>query len=212
MATASESTRDPSPVRQGVAATLRLLGFLPLAFFIAHLSFYWRNGGMENMLWMCNVANFMLAAGLFLGVRWMIRVAVLWLIPGLPLWLYYVAVNGGWLVTSFFTHIGGLIVGLLALYEIGSGRWTWLHGFVLFLIVQQLSRTFTLPQSNVNAAHIVDPAWAGVFISYWSYWLATTLAVASVLWVLGLILLKLFPPHYSRPSATPSRLEGEIRT
>lgn len=211
MATASESTRDPSHVvRQDVATTLRLLGFLPLAFFIAHLSFYWRNGGMENMLWMCNVANLALAAGLFLGVRWMIRVAVLWLIPGLPLWLYYVAVNGGWLVTSFFTHIGGLIVGLLALYKIGGGRRTWLHGFALFLIVQQLSRTFTVPQANVNIAHIVDPAWAGVFSSYWWYWLATTLTVAAVLWVLGLILLKLFPSRYSGSSAIPGRLEGEL--
>ena len=202
MATVSESTRDRSPqVRQDIAIKLRLLGFLPLAFFIAHLSFYWRNGGMENMLWMCNVANLVLAAGLFLGVRWMIRVAALWLIPGLPLWLYYVAVNGGWLVTSFFTHIGGLIVGLLALYKIGSGRWTWLHGFVLFLMVQQLSRTFTLPQSNVNVAHSVDPSLEGVFSKYRWYWLATTLTVAAVLWVLGLILLKLFPPRYPRPSA-----------
>ena len=206
MATASESTIDPSPrVRQNVAAKLRLLGLLPLAFFIAHLSFYWRNGGMENMFWMCNVANLALAAGLFLGVCWLIRIAVLWLIPGLPLWLYYVAVNGGWLVTSFFTHIGGLMVGLFVLYKVGAGRWTWLHGFVLFLIVQQASRTLTLPQSNVNIAHAVDPAWAGVFSRYSWYWLATTLTVAACLWGLGLILLKLFPSR-----ATPIGLQGEI--
>ena len=206
MATASEFSSDPSPaVRQDLATKLRLLGFLPLMFFIAHLSFYWRNGGMENMLWMCNVANLALAVGLFLGVRWMIRVAVLWLIPGLPLWLYYVAVNGGWLVTSFFTHIGGLIVGLFVLYRIGADRWTWLHGFVLFLIVQQASRTFTLAQSNVNIAHVVDPAWAGVFSNYWLYWLGTTLTVAAGLWGLGLTLLKLFPSR-----AIPIGLGGRI--
>ena len=194
MATASEFSSDPSPdVRQEVATKLRLLGFLPLAFFIAHLSFYWRNGGMENMFWMCNVANLALAAGLFLGLQRLIRIAVLWLIPGLPLWLYYVTVNGGWLVTSFFTHIGGLIVGLFVLYKIGAGRWMWLHGFVLFLIVQQASRSLTRPESNVNIAHVVDPAWAGVFSSYGLYWMATTLTVAAVLWVLGLILLKIFP-------------------
>ena len=206
MATASESTKGCSTeVRQDVAARLRLLGLLPLAFFTAHMSFYWRNGGMENMFWMCNVANLALAAGLFLGVRWLIRIAVLWLIPGLPIWLYYVAVNGGWLVTSFFTHIGGLIVGLFVLQRIGAGRWTWLHGFVLFLIVQQASRMLTLPQSNVNIAHVVDPAWAGVFNTYWLYWLATTLTVAAGLWGLGLILLKLFPLR-----ATPIGLQGEI--
>src|SRR6185295_10879446 len=155
MASASESTPHSSTgVQQDVATRLRLLGFLPLMFFIAHLSFYWRNGGMENMFWMCNVANLALAAGLFLGLRPMIRIAVLWLIPGLPLWLYYVTVNGGWLVTSFFTHIGGLIVGLFVLYKIGAGRWMWFHGFVLFLIVQQASRSLTPPESNVNIAHV----------------------------------------------------------
>ena len=88
MATASESTGDHSPdVRLDVASRLRLFGVLPLAFFIAHLCFYWRNGGLEQMLWMCTVANLALAAGLFLDVRWMIRVAALWLIPGLFLWL-----------------------------------------------------------------------------------------------------------------------------
>ncbi len=66
MATASESTGDLSlGVRQDVASKLRLLGVLPLAFFIAQLSFYWRTGGMENMLWMCNVANLALAARSF---------------------------------------------------------------------------------------------------------------------------------------------------
>ena len=196
METASGSTKDlSSGVRHDGATDLRLLGLLPLAFFIAQLSFYWRNGGMENILWMCNVGNLALAAGLLLGVRWMIRVAVLWLIPGLPLWLYYETVNGGWLVTSFLTHFGGLIVGLCAVYKNGAGRLTWLHAFVFFLIFQQLSRRFTPPAPNVNVAHIVPPGWEGMFHSYRAYWLTSTLTVALTLWGLGQISLFLFPPR-----------------
>jgi len=150
---------------------------------------------MENMLWMCNVVNLALAVGLFLGVRWMIRVAVLWLVPGLPLWLYYETLNGGWLLTSFLTHIGGLTVGLFAVYKTGSGHRTWLHAFVFFLIFQQFSRAFTPPASNVNVAHIVPPGWEGMFNSYRVYWLISTLTVAPTLWLLGRISLSLFPPR-----------------
>ena len=194
MPAASATEEDQAQaVSESVTIPMRLLGLLPLAFFAAHLSFYWRNGGLDNMLWMCTVGNLVLAIGLLFGLRWMIRVAVIWLVPGLPLWLYYVAVNGGWLLTSFFTHVGALIVGLFAVYKIRASRWTWVHAFVWFLLVQQLSRMVTTPYWNVNVAHRVYEGWEGVFSSYWQYWLASTGVVAAGLWVLGLFLLGLFP-------------------
>src|ERR1041385_1359909 len=36
---------------------LRLLGMLPLIFFLAQGVHYWRRNELGNMLWMCNVGN-----------------------------------------------------------------------------------------------------------------------------------------------------------
>ena len=61
----------------------RLLGLLPLAFFFGQVIHYWRFGGLGNLLWMCNVGNLLLAIGLFLDHRELIRAAAIWTIPGL---------------------------------------------------------------------------------------------------------------------------------
>jgi hypothetical protein len=191
LAAAAEPSQAAS---RAVTVSTRLLGLLPLVFFLAHLSYYWRTGELGHMLWMCTVSNLALAVGLFVGSKWIIRLAVLWLIPGLPLWLYYLAVNGGWLVTSFLTHVGGLTVGVVALHRVRAARWTWLHAALYFLVLQQLSRVFTTPELNVNVAHSVYPGWETMFSDYWQYWLATTSIVVAGLWLLGVIILRLFPP------------------
>jgi hypothetical protein len=177
-----------------IALRYRLLGIFPLLFFTAHLLFYWANGGLDNMLWMCNVGNLLLAVGLLAGVKWMVRMATVWLIPGLPLWLFEVVRNGGWLFTSFLTHIGGLIVALVVMRSVRAGKWSWLHALVWYLIMQLLSRALTSPFWNVNVAHRIYGGYETVVSQYWQFWLLTTAMVAAGLWVLGFILLKLFPP------------------
>jgi hypothetical protein len=178
-----------------LGARLRLLGLFPLLFFTAHFLFYWSNGGLDNMLWMCNVGNLLLAVGLLAGVKWIIRMATVWLIPGLPLWLFEVVRNGGWLFTSFLTHIGGLIVAIVAVRSVRAGKWSWLHALVWYLVMQLLSRALTSPFWNVNVAHRIYGGYETVVSQYWQFWLLTTAMVAAGLWVLGFLLLKLFPPR-----------------
>ena len=67
----------------------RLIGLLPLTFFLAQAIHYWRVGGMGNLLWMCNVGNLLLSVGLFLNHRELIRAAAIWTIPGLGIWARY---------------------------------------------------------------------------------------------------------------------------
>lgn len=178
-----------------LSVRLRLLGLFPLLFFTAHFLFYWSNGGLDNMLWMCNVGNLLLAVGLLAGVKWIIRMATVWLIPGLPLWLFEVVRNGGWLFTSFLTHIGGLIVAIVAVRSVRAGKWSWLHALVWYLVMQLLSRALTSPFWNVNVAHRIYGGYETVVSQYWQFWLLTTAMVAAGLWVLGFLLLKLFPPR-----------------
>lgn len=179
----------------------RLLGIAPLAFFTAHLLFYLSDpfyastNGVENMLWMCNVANLLLGAGLLFGAPRVIRLAVFWLIPGLPIWLFDAFLRGGLLFTSFLTHIGGLVVGLIAMRRVRADKWSWLYAFVWYLLIQQLSRLFTSEYWNVNVAHRIYSGYEKIVSQYWQFWLLTSLMIAVGLCVIGLILIKLFPPR-----------------
>jgi hypothetical protein len=177
-----------------LTARFRLLGLLPLLFFILHANHYREVGGLPHMLWMCNIGNLMLAVGLFLAWPVLIRVAIIWLLPGLPIWLWFVVRPGWWILTSFFAHAGGLIVGLVAIQKVRASRWMWLEALIWYLFVQEICRLFTPPGLNVNAAHLIYGEFETMFDTYWQFWIVGTLVVAVGLWVIGFVLLKLFPP------------------
>jgi hypothetical protein len=144
---------------------------------------------------MCNVGNLLLAVGVFLPRPAVIRVAVVWLIPGLLIWLWYVVRLSGLLFTSTLAHVGGLVVGLFMLRRVGVERVSWLHALAWYLFMQGVSRLFTPPGLNVNIAHRVYEGWGEAFGSYFRFWLATTLAVAALLWLIVFTLAKLLPPR-----------------
>jgi hypothetical protein len=171
----------------------RLLGLLPLIFFILHARYYLAVGGLSHMLWMCNIGNLVLAIGLFLGWPLLIRLAVIWLLPGVPIWLLFVVKPGVWIPTSFLAHAGGLVVGLIAIRNVRASRWTWIHALVWYLFVQEICRIFTPPMLNVNVAHLIYPGFEAAFRSYWQFWIVGTLVVGVGLWIIGFALLKLFP-------------------
>src|SRR5712692_10003866 len=96
----------------------RLLGFLPLIFFLAQTIHYWRVGGLGNLLWMCNVGNLVLASGLFFGRPELIRAAAIWTIPGLGIWIRYVLLEYEIVFSSILAHVGGIVVALIALRRV----------------------------------------------------------------------------------------------
>src|SRR4051794_37222107 len=82
----------------------RLLGFLPFLFFLAQGIHYWQIDQLGHMLWMCNIGNLMLAVGLWLNDARIVRVAVLWMFPGVGVWFIYVVPTWGMLITGKFTY------------------------------------------------------------------------------------------------------------
>src|SRR5437899_7848708 len=107
------------PVRDsGFTVWFRSLGVLPLTFFLAQGVHYWRIGQLGHMLWMCNIGNLLLAVGLLLGQPIPIRVAALWMIPGLVVWFLYVVMPYGVFLTSMLAHIGALFVAMVALQRV----------------------------------------------------------------------------------------------
>jgi len=175
------------------SARLRLLGFLPLAFFLAQAVHYWRINELGHMLWMCNIGNLVLAIGLFLNQAILIRIAVLWMIPGLVVWLLYVVLAWGVFLSSTVAHVGGIIVGMLALQKVRVDRAAWLYALLWYLAVQLLSRLITPVEMNVNVSQRIYDGWQQTFTAYWKFWLVLNLGTAALLWILGSILYKLWP-------------------
>src|SRR5882724_4115006 len=108
---------------------LRLLGLLPLIFFLAQSVHYWRIHQLGNLLWICNIGNLLLAVGLFLEKPLVIRLAAIWTIPGLFVWIIYVVLAWGVFLSSTLAHVGGLAVALVALSQYGMDRTSWRWAF-----------------------------------------------------------------------------------
>ncbi len=178
----------------------RLLGFLPLCFYIARaIEYIIVARTPEQMLWSCHVSNLMLAAGLFMGNPFLIRVASFWQILGVPPWILATTMEHAWLkpvtLISIFSHVGGCVVAIIAIRRVGAKRGSWIPSLVYFVILQQVTRLLTVPgpYTNVNVAHFAYGPMKDWFASYWTYWLANTSAVALTLIVIEFILLRLFP-------------------
>ena len=167
---------------------LRLLGILPLIFFLAQGVHYWKINELGHLLWMCNIGNLLLAIGLFLEKRVVVRLSAIWMIPGLIIWLLYVVLAWGVFLTSTLAHVGGLIVALFALSKLGMDRTAWRWAFGWYLVVQLASRLVTPAVLNVNLAHAVQAGWERTFQSYWTFWLVLTIVTAIGLWLSGLLL------------------------
>jgi hypothetical protein len=178
----------------------RLLGLLPLLFFIARAIEYVAIAKTpEQMLWSCHVSNLMLAVGMFLGNPLLIRVAVFWQLLGLPPWIYATTVEMIWTkpvtLVSIFSHLGGSIVAIFAIREVGAKRWSWFPSLIYFVVLQQITRMLTDPgpYTNVNVAHYAYGNMKDWFAVYWKYWVVNTSIVALTLIIIEFVLLWLFP-------------------
>ena len=173
--------------------TFRLLGLLPLAFFLFQVVHYWRINELGHVLWMCNIGNLLLAIGLFLERPVIIRMAALWMIPGLVVWFIYVVLTWGVFLTSTLAHVGGFVVAMFALRRVGMDQISWLYALVWYFAVQFLCRFITPRELNVNVAHAVEAGWQQTFSSYWTFWLVLSLGTAVILWGLGLLMRSIWP-------------------
>jgi len=172
---------------------LRLVGVLPLLFFMSQVIHYWRVGGAGNLLWMCNAGNLLLAIGLFLNRRELIRAAAIWTIPGLAFWLLYVVLYYEVALSGILAHVGGIVVGLFVLSVVRMDRIAWAYAFGWYLIVQIAARLFTSPDLNVNVAFRIQSGWEKTFNSYWKFWIVMSAVVAVGLWMIGMALSFVWP-------------------
>jgi hypothetical protein len=179
---------------------LRLLGILPLIFFIAQFAHYWPRNELGHVFWMCNIGNLILAMGLFLEKPVPIRLAAIWTLPGLVVWFLWVVLVWEVFLSSILAHVGGIIVAMIALKHYGMDRTAWRWALGWYLVVQLASRFFTPAEFNVNLAHAVQAGFEGTFQSYWTFWLVLTASTIIVLWLCGLLLWLIWPANEPRIS------------
>lgn len=157
-----------------------------------HFIHHYKQGYPSNMLWMCNVSTLTLFIGLVLGIIPIIRISVLWLVVGFPLWIIDLIQFGETPITTFLVHIGGGLTGLYVLKHIRFERNIWIYAFLWYLAIQQFCRMFTIVSLNINLSHSSREL-AGINIkNYFLYWVITCLLAVILLFVCNFILLKLF--------------------
>jgi hypothetical protein len=161
------------------------------------------------MLWMCNIGNLLLALGLFFEAAILIRVAVIWMAPGVAVWFLYVVPDWGALLTGRFSyaqlfgvlsstlaHLGGFAVGIVVLRKVRMDARAWFYAFIWYFLVQLLSRLLTPAEMNVNLSQRIQAGWEQRFSSYLRFWFVLTTLVGVCLWILGLLLNRLWPASH----------------
>ncbi|MFN2493633.1 MAG: hypothetical protein ABR501_12210 [Pyrinomonadaceae bacterium] len=184
----------------------RAFGILPLLFFTAQGSHYWQINELGHTLWMCNIGNLLLAIGIFLEEAILIRAAVLWMVPGVVVWVLYVVPTWGMLMNGRFrwaelygvlsstlAHIGGISVGMLALRRVRMDGRGWIYAYIWYFAVQGITRLVTSVDMNINLSKKVQPGWEQGFAVYWKFWFVLTVLVGICLWILGLVFRSLWP-------------------
>lgn len=168
----------------------RALGFLPLLFISWTLVFYLNEGRLDEILWLCNVSNYLLGISLLLAWAPGIWAATLWIVIGTPLWLYDCVNTSQFEVHSFFTHLGSSAIGLFACRNHPVKNRYWWKAFLLLIPFQLLAHVFTRPAFNVNGAFRTYDSQ----MSYAAYWLfcafAFTLSLFATEWLIRRVLLE----------------------
>jgi len=177
---------------KGLSRNWRLLGLLPLAFFIARLVYFSNHGGVSQILWMCHFSNLTLAIGLLFDRPTWIAISAYWLILAVPFWLIDVFSFGLEGITSAATHLGGLAVAILPVWKSFPNKRVWHFALGWYLFLQLVCRLFTTPELNINMAHAVYRGWEAMYPNYAWYWLLTTAGAGLSVFLLDAVRMSVF--------------------
>ena len=159
-------------------APARTWGILAVAFYAIHGGYHILDHHPEHLLWACHLATVLVGLGFLCRAPALNGIGFLWLLVGNLLWIIDLANGAPLLPTSLFPHVGGFALSVYGLRSLGLPRGTWWKAVMGYVLLQQLCRWFTPPQSNVNISFAVWAGWDGVFPSYLWFALLTESAGA----------------------------------
>lgn len=142
------------------------IGVSALLCYAIHAGSHVLAGRPEEALWACHVATLLVGVGALLENSSVVAVGVLWLAFGNPLWILDLLTGGEFLPTSPLTHVGGLLLGLLALRRLPPAGAIWWKAVLAFAALLVVTRLLTPASANVNLAFAVASGWERIFPSY----------------------------------------------
>jgi len=143
---------------------------------------YWQGDKLENLFWVCDVANLMLGVGLVFAWPTLRRTATVLVLFGTPLWIWDLTMGSACSVHSVATHVGSALVGVLTWREAGRQRPCWIGCTLTFVATFLAARLWTPPSANVNVAFAVHPGVASLFPSFPLYTAVNLLLASLVAW------------------------------
>lgn len=126
---------------------------VPLLALAAAAIDYAGRGTMFNLLWICNVCNVVLIAGMLRKNATLVWVATLWLIAGTPMWIMDDVLHHTFTPHAVLTHVGSAAVGLLWMRSAPAPKAVWMHAIGLAVGLLFLTHYVSPPELNVNVAH-----------------------------------------------------------
>ena len=153
-------------------------GAVALGCYAVHAGFHLIHDRPEDLLWACHLGAALVGIGLIVSSAALNGTGTLFLCLGTPLWLMYLAGGGDFYLTSCFTHIGGLAIGLYGARRLGFPYGVWWKAVVALVALILVCRLVTPRQANINVAFAIYPGWEKYFSSHMVY-LATMICMAA---------------------------------
>ena len=181
--------------------TFRLAGLIPLLIFAYRLAQYLSVGTPDWIMYNCHLSTLLLALAMFGGWVLGLRIAAIWLVVGLPLWLIDAWVIQELWIASIVSHLGGFLLALYVSQRVRANGRSWLPALGWFLFWQLVTRYTTAPALNINIAHSPYAVCARWFSYYWSFWPVCAAGVGLLAWSAERGLTWLYPVQSLAPAA-----------
>ena len=154
-------------------------GALAIAFFLIHAAALAQAGEHYHIIWSCHLGCLIVGIGLLARLPWLYAIGFFWLTMGVPLWLLNVLTSHEFMLTSTFSHIGGIVIACYGLRFFKTPRFAWAAATAGLVALGIITRLTTPPEANVNLAFAVWSGWEDQFPSYFWY-VVMLLSIAAV--------------------------------
>ena len=168
-------------------------GLAAILFYAAHLGHWVRVRKLENALWACHIGC------LIVGVGWLAAwplanaIGLLWLLPGIALWVVYLATGGLFTWTSLLIHAGGNLLGIWGAVLFGFPANAWWKAGVGYVLLILVSSRVSRVSENVNFSRQVWTGWETRFPSYRRYVVGLVLGAFALFLALERLLRQFLP-------------------
>jgi hypothetical protein len=183
-----------------------ILGILALAFYLIHGYVIILDLHPANLLWICHFGNVILAVGLWGKYPYLVSCGFFWLLWGNAMWLFYLFGNGELFPTSLLTHVGGMIIAIAAVRDMGLPKFSWLAAVGSMFFFQRISFYFSPESENINLSQKIPAGWGNIFPSYGWYLVLTIVGGSITFYIIEILLRKKLLPAPKVKAENPTEI------